>query len=534
MVRRILLLTVMLIMFSTAANAADVGRGKALIYIPIDNRPVNLKQTVEVAERLGYEVLVPPETFLGTGAKPEQFGKPAELWEWLNKNAHRAEAAVVSADAMLYGSLVGSRQHELANAEILERAKNFEQLHEKFPDLPIYAFATIMRTPRSGSYSSTEPEYYKQFGAMIFNYTALKDKAETGKISKSEQAEMDSLEAAIPAEALEDWLGRRAKNYDASKYLVDLTRLGVFQYFLLGSDDSATFSQTHLESRHLTEYGADIGREKFQAMDGADELGMLMVSRAINNDLHNMPFVAIDYNIGSGGDTVPTFSSEKISESLEGAIIAVGGVRVPDIDNADFILLVNTNPNGKTFNADHKRNNKSAHSGIGPFMKALKEYVDEEYAVGVVDISTSNGADNALMNQLKRHRLQFKICSYSGWNTATNSSGFLIGAGVLTKYMDNTDIYSLLLTRYLDDWAYQANIRTKINGGLIWTVPGEGGLWNLDERRAGLCTLTEELVKEFIAENIRLPRYYRLENLSVAYPWNRTFESDISFDLIRR
>ena len=522
-----------LIIFSTSATSAeDVGNGKKIIYIPIDNRPVNLIQTIEVAERLGYEILLPPEIFLGTGAKVENFGQPEELWDWLNENASSADAAVISTDAMLYGSLVGSRNHTLTAEEILSRAKNFEQLYKENPNLPIYSFGTIMRTPRnSAAVSNADPEYYKTYAEQFFNYTVLKDKSETQKLSNAEQIEMAQLEKKIPAEYLEDWLKRRAKNYDANKYFVDLTRSGAFQYFLIGCDDNAIFSQTNLESRHLKEYGEDLGREKFQVMAGADELGMLMISRAINNDLHYVPFVAIGYNAGKGGETVPAFSNEKISDSLEGAIISVGGVRVPDPKNADLVLAIHTNPNGKTINADSKKNKVKPHTGIGSYMQMLKGYLKNNYPVGVVDISTSNGADNALMQRLKKEKLQFKIRSYGGWNTATNTAGFLIGAGVLTNRMTQWDIYSLLLTRYLDDWAYQSNVRTQINNGLIWTIPGDGNAWGLNEKQEGLEKLASDLVSEFAAKNIFLPQEYSLKNIQVNFPWSRTFEAEISFDL---
>ena len=518
------------LIFSTAVTFAEyVGEGKKIIYIPIDNRPINLIQTIEVAERLGYEVLVPPEIFLGTGPKPEQFGNPEQLWNWLEQNAPLADAAVISTDAMLYGSLVGSRQHNLTPEEILERAKNFEKLHKENPYLPIYAFATIMRTPRAGS-SSAEPEYYKTYAAQIFNYTAFQDKAEMQKLSQAEQIEMATLKKSIPTEYLEDWLGRRAKNYDASKYFVDLTKNAVFQYFLVGCDDSAQFSQTHLESRHLTEYAKPLGKELFQVMSGADELGMLMLARAINNDLHLVPSISVSYNIGTGSETFPSFSNEKISESLEGAIFSVGGVRVSDPADADLVLAVNTFPSGVTIDGGGKKNKTKPHTGIGPYMKMVKEFIKNNYPVGIVDIAASNGSDNALMKRLRNENLQFKIRSYSGWNTATNSAGFLIGAGVLTNYMSKDDIYSLLLTRYFDEWAYQANIRTKINNGLIWTVPGEGNVWALGTRQEGLEKLTEDLLTEFAEKNFRLPAGYSLKNIRVRYPWDRTFEAEISFD----
>jgi hypothetical protein len=522
--------------FSTAVTfAEDIGKGKRIIYIPIDNRPINLIQTIEVAERLGYEVLVPPEIFLGTGAGDELLGNPDELWNWLNKNAPNADSAVISTDAMLYGSLVGSRKHQLTPEIILERAKNFERLRKKNPYLPIYAFATIMRTPNynweaTKAENIPESEYYGKYGAKIFQYTALKDKEETQGISAIEKDEIARIEKEVPARAMKDWFGRRAKNYDANKYFVDLTKSGTLQYFLLGCDDSARYSQTHLESRHLTEYGKPLGKEKLQVMSGADELGMLMLSRAINNDLHLVPSISITYNDGKGGETFPSFRNEKISESLDGAILSVGGIRVNNPENADLVLAVNTFPDGKTLDAGSKKNKSKPHTGIGSYMKMLKGYVKNNYPVGVVDIATSNGSDNALMKRLRNENLQFKIRSYSGWNTATNSAGFLIGAGVLTNYMSNDDIYSLLMTRYFDEWAYQANIRTKINNGLIWTIPGEGNVWGLGTRQEGLEKLTADLLTKFAKENIRLPRGYSLTNIQARYPWNRTFEAEISFD----
>lgn len=519
-----------MILSLSSETFAQVGSGKRFLYIPIDNRPVNEKQTVEVAEKLGYKILVPPENFLGTGSDAENFGKPEELWRWLEDNAADADAAIISTDAMIYGSLVGSRQHELTSEEIFSRIKNFEQLHKNFPSLPVYAFGTIMRTPRSGTYSSAEPEYYAQYGAMIFNYTTLKDKSETEKISRREKKSIKNFENEIPAEVLDDWFKRREKNYKANEYLVDLTRAGVFKYFLLGCDDSAIFSQTHLESRHLSEYGKNLGKTVYQVMSGADELGMLMMSRAVNVDLHEISFVAAAYNDGRGKNTIPSYGNETIGESVSGAIIAVGGLEIPAPERADFVLAVNTNHDGKTFEASSPKNKINPRRGTRTFLRLMKNFLAEDFPVGVADVATSNGADNALMNQLKKNNLQFKIRAYGGWNTATNSSGFLIGAGVLTKFMDSREKNALLLTRYLDDWAYQSNIRTKITNGLIWSVPGEGNYSKLDGKREGLQNLTAELIKNFADENITLPAGSSLKNISAAFTWNRCFESDISFD----
>lgn len=519
-----------MIFFSTAETfAAHVGHGKKILYIPIDNRPCNLKQTAEVAKKLGYEVISPPENFLGTGADDDKLGKPDEIWNWLEKNSYGADFAVISTDALIYGSLVGSRKHELSAEEIMNRAKKFENYLEKFPSLPVYAFSTVMRTPTVAD-SSAEPEYYKKYGDMIYNYTLLKDKEEVEKISNREKKQIHFYEKEIPVDVMEDWFKRREKNYSANKYFIDLTNKKIFKYLLIGCDDNAKFSQTHLESRHLKEYGKNLDKTEFQVMAGTDELGMLLVSRVINTDLHEFPFVSVNYNDGVGANTLPSYSNEIIADSIDEAIIAAGGLKIPSNDRADFVLAVNTNFDGKTFSSSDKENTKKPRKGTKTFMKLLNNLLEKNYPVGVGDIAASNGSDNALMEQIRKNNLQFKISGYGGWNTATNSVSFLIGAGVLTKFLTEHDKNSLLLTRYFDDWIYQANVRKEILNGLFWSVPGEGNPYKLDEKRENLEKLTAELATKFADENIILPAGTSLKNISANFKWNRCFECDFYFD----
>ena len=517
--------------FLTKTFAADVGHGKKILYIPIDNRPCNLKQTAEVAKKLGYEVISPPENFLGTGAADELLGNPEEIWKWLEKNSYGADFAVISTDALIYGSLVGSRKHELSAEEIMNRAKKFENYLEKFPSLPVYAFSTIMRTPTLAG-SSAEPEYYKKYGDMIYNYTVLKDKDEMGTISRKEKNQIYHYEKDIPVDVMEDWFSRREKNYNANQYFIDLVKTGKFKYFLICCDDNARFSQTHLEARHLDEYAKnfDLDKTQFQVMSGVDEMGMLLVSRAINKDLNEIPFISVNYNDGVGANTLPSFSNEIIADSIDEAIIAAGGLKIPSNDRADFVLAVNTNFNGKTFSSSDKENTKKPRKGTKTFMKLLNNLLEKNYPVGVGDIAASNGSDNALMEQIRKNNLQFKISGYGGWNTATNSVSFLIGEGVLTKFLTEHEKNSLLLTRYFDDWIYQANIRTQIANGLIWTVEGEGEYSKLDGKRKNLEKLTAELATKFADENIILPAGTSLKNISANFKWNRCFECDFYFD----
>ena len=514
-------MAVMMLMPAVFARHKEVKPDK-ILFIPHDNRPISDKQTAEVVKKLGYDVVIPPDEILGDR---QNLGNPDALWTWLEANAVDAKAAVISSDSLVYGSLVGSRKHNYNRNEVVGRVEKFSQFRKKNQQLSLYVFGSIMRTPRSGEASGyEEPAYYRSYGSDIFRYTVLRDKAEVEGLSYRENKEKAFLEELIPQKNLSDWLGRRKKNFAVNEELIKLTRRDVFDYLVLGRDDNAPYSQTHMESRHLTNFGKDLGKEKFQTMAGIDEMAMLLLARAVNHMRNETPSVYTRYNWGRGPYTVPAYSDEKISTSINDAITAAGGVVAVRPEQADLVMMVNTNPNGKTYEANERNNDGEEREGTKYFADLVSEYVSKGYPVGIADIAFANGSDNALMEQLKNRNLLFKIRAYSGWNTPTNSSGFLIGEGMLVHRMKKDDVEALLLTRYLDDWAYQANVRNTIARQLTW-LRGDGVYGSLDTKREAVSLRTQKLLSRFVDEN--LPHFSSLEEIYVYFPWNRMFESDI-------
>ena len=496
-----------------------------IVFIPHDNRPISSKQTADVVQRVGYDVITPPRELLGNR---EDWGHPDALWTWLDENLAQpgVKAAVISSDAMIYGSLVGSRKHSFTRDQVLARAARFDALQRSHTKTPLYVFGSIMRTPRSGEASGhEEPEYYRRYGADIFRYTVLRDKEEVEGLSRRERKEYDFLGRLIPKEALADWMGRREKNYAVNEYLIDLLRKhGTFRYLTLGRDDNAPFSQTHLESRHLTEEGADLGKTRFQTMAGIDEIALLMLTRAVNEQKHEIPFVYARYNWGRGADTVPAYSDEKISTSISDAVFAAGGMMVRAPEKADVVLTVNTNPDGRTYEANAVLNDGTPRDGTTYFADIVSDYVAKGYPVAVADIAFANGSDNALMDEMQRRGLLYKIQAYAGWNTPTNSSGFALGEGMLVRHMDGDSIDYLLTTRYLDDWAYQANVRNTIARQLTW-LRGDGFYGSLGTKMDAVSMRSSRMMNRFIEEN--LPPIAEVDTVVVTFPWNRMFESDI-------
>ena len=122
-------------MHNAQAKSKNKGLPGKILYIPHDNRPISDKQTAEVIEKLGYEVIVPPNELLGNR---DNLGNPEKLWEWLMLTADKEKnirAAVISSDSMLYGSLVGSRKHNYDEHTLTvrtEKFKEFRKEHKKF------------------------------------------------------------------------------------------------------------------------------------------------------------------------------------------------------------------------------------------------------------------------------------------------------------------------------------------------------------------------------------------------------------------
>lgn len=513
------------IFFLTGLFIATTGEAKKnapekILYIPHDNRPVVNEQTVEIAEKCGYQIIVPPKEILGSR---ENLGDPDKLWEWLKNNAKRdVRAAVISSDSMIYGSLVGSRKHDYDKEIILQRAEQFRNFHKDHKNLAIYVFGSIMRTPRSGDASGQEePDYYRSYGANIFRYTALRDKKDSASLTPREVKELDFLQKLIPERAISDWMGRREKNFAANEKLIDLTKEKDFDCLLLGRDDNAPYSQTHFESRQLQKYGNRINRTKYQTIAGIDEVGLMLITRAINDRTKNSPQIFVEYNTGSGADTVPSYSDEPIDDSINAEILAVGAKRVNNPRKADFVLAVNTNPDGKTYEAARAINKISRREGTEFFADVVQKHIRAGHPVAVADIAFANGADNAMLEELKNRGLLLSLHAYAGWNTATNSTGFALSTGILAKKFSSEDKQKILMTRYVDDWAYQANVRNQLQ-----RINHKNFYGDLNENIYAASDQCASMISSFVENKFSIS--VAEENLRVEFPWNRLFESRIT------
>lgn len=503
-------LTVLAILWLTASPVS----AQTIIYIPVDDRPVNLDYVVETARTAGVDIVTPPASLLGSLSN---MGNPDRLWTWLFDHASTADGVVTAADSLLYGNLITSRTHTLPLEVIEDRLTNFVKLKSLNPKMKLYVFSTIMRTPKSGE-GGEEPPYYKVYGASIFRITALEDQAETRELSHSEKNELRDLLTKVPQSLLTDWYARRKKNFIANQRLIDYTKKDIFSFFLLGRDDCSPYSQSHMESRHLATETANLPINSYDSFPGADELGMLMVTRAINNATDRTPQVRVLFASGTGPDTVPSYEDVAVGQTINAHILAAGGMP-SDSEEADLILAVNTPGDGITREAESNFNHGQFRTAPVGLVWDIAYEVKAGHRIALADIAFANGADNTLMSELSKRGLLFKLESYSGWNTASNTIGYAIGQGMLASKMAPEAKNRLLAVRYLDDWAYQANVRDEVGREVLYPL---GGNWFcLGKLTSRLTTETNRRLKTFAAVNFP---DYPLKKFKVFFPLDRMFE----------
>lgn len=492
-----------------------------LLFVPLDDRPVCLEYAVKTMEAAGWDVKTPPLEYI---AGADRGGNPDELFAWLEDNADESLAMVVSSDALIYGGLVDSRTHHIPLDVLRARADRLVELKKESRDQLVYVFTTIMRSPKMSS-APVEPAYYKEWGSKIFRLGELEDKREVKEISRRELRELEKLRQNIPQEILSDMYTRRANNLKATELLLHGVESGDFDYLLVGRDDTAEFSQAHREARDLDILVHELPKDRIRFFAGADQLGMLLLSRASTKLQYEIPLVQVVYAPGKGGATVPAYEDNTVAQSARQHIYAAGGVPIWRHKRADLVLAINTPKDGVTLEASSPENDYLVTAEVEKFTKLIETVVNNGKAVAVADVKYGNGADNALVSDIFANGLEYKLATYSGWNTAGNSIGYALAQGLLHKLYSEDDKRKLLQVRYLDDWAYQSNVRMDVYLNLIWPKRWKNSGFN-DERlaivEADITNLMNSIAEPMMGGVVR--------DYKFTLPWRRMFEVNVERD----
>lgn len=510
-------LKVALMVTAIATSTSIQVDAETVLFVPQDDRPVSLQYTVDTAKAAGMTVLTPPQNLISGKTYK---GQADQIWNWVEQNAGRADVMVLSTDTLIYGGLVDSRKHNLPLSTLEYRLKRIEALKANYKNTRIYGFGTVMRSPRASG-GGTEPSYYADYGPTIFQIAALQDKLDAGTLTQAETQKLMSLQASVPVEYLQDWFSRRQKNMQINKGLIDEARKGVFEYFALGHDDTSQLSQSALEGRYLSQYSKGIPRTQYGSFPGADQLGLLLMARSRTDESVEKPTFSIIYPLGGAGKTLPGYEDQTIDKTIAEHVEAVGGT-MTTAGKPTVLLAVNTPLSTSTSESEAFGNLPMVSQATNAFVDRIQQATEQGVTVSVADIAYNNGSDNTLVGAMYKRDLLYKIGAYNGWNTASNTVGYAIAQGLLLKSMSPEGHRDMLTQQYLDNWAYQANIRKDI-------YRMQDSIRTDNVRYSGdLNSKLEEYLQERIQDFGKTYLKVDPRTIKATFPWGRLFETDIT------
>ena len=510
-------LKVALMVTAIATSTSIQVDAETVLFVPQDDRPVSLQYTVDTAKAAGMTVLTPPQNLISGKTYK---GQADQIWNWVEQNAGRADVMVLSTDTLIYGGLVDSRKHNLPLSTLEYRLKRIEALKANYKNTRIYGFGTVMRSPRASG-GGTEPSYYADYGPTIFQIAALQDKLDAGTLTQAETQKLMSLQASVPVEYLQDWFSRRQKNMQINKGLIDEARKGVFEYFALGHDDTSQLSQSALEGRYLSQYSKGIPRTQYGSFPGADQLGLLLMARSRTDESVEKPTFSIIYPLGGAGKTLPGYEDQTIDKTIAEHVEAVGGT-MTTAGKPTVLLAVNTPLSTSTSESETFGNLPMVSQATNAFVDRIQQATEQGVTVSVADIAYNNGSDNTLVGAMYKRDILYKIGAYNGWNTASNTVGYAIAQGLLLKSMSPEGHRDMLTQQYLDNWAYQANIRKDI-------YRMQDSIRTDNVRYSGdLNSKLEEYLQERIQDFGKTYLKVDPRTIKATFPWGRLFETDIT------
>lgn len=445
-----------------------------LAFVPIDNRPVCYtlpKLLAEIDESI--EFYIPDRKYLG-GLKQE--ADIDHLFEWLI-TLPKLDAIILSLDTLAYGGLIPSRRCPETFEQIKERIETLKEILEG-KDAKIYAFSSIMRISNN-NYNEEEKEYWSKWGKKIFAHS----------YHTHEGNRESCITNLIPSEILDDYIETRRRNFEINKIYLQWQKEGLFETLIFSKDDCAEYGFNVQEAQVLEKMGA-------YTKTGADEIPLSLLSRAIQGEIKICP----KFLEPESKNLISNYEDVSIEKSVLGQI-ELAGCKITDEENSDIILYIN----------NFKNNQGEIVMKVGT-ESFSKTFTTPNKPYMVADVRFANGADNNFVKELFKNKINDeKFYGYSAWNTSANSLGSLIcGAKIkfFAKKYNEKAFKKLQITRFLDDWAYQANVRQQLEKPNI-------------EKTTELMKDFEKTLEKVLNTNIAV---------NYKFPWERLFEVEVDFN----
>ncbi|MFE4468899.1 DUF4127 family protein [Leifsonia sp. NPDC056824] len=488
-----------------------------LSLVPLDERPVNVDLPRQVAAIAGVPLATPPSDVMPAMRAPAALGG---LHQWMRDQAQDPATThlIACVDTVVHGGIIPARISDDSTVDALGRLGIFGELRSLRPDLTVSAASLVVRA--SDSYSDVEePEYWSTAGRELHRLGGDLHRALEREVAGADGMP-GSVDCPIASDVVRDFELRRLRNHLVNLETLALHERGDLDTLAITADDTAPHSAGSAEQVWLRHWRRALpGGRSVMMYPGADEVGAVLVARALVSGA--VPVFSVLCGEPDGLDRVPNFENLPLIHSVRRQVEAAGGVVADDGGHRDIALVVHAPDPGRgdCFGALPL----SDPAAVERTVELVRAALDDETPVALADVRFSNGGDPLLVDRLAEEGLLLALSSYGGWNTAGNTIGGVVAqaaarwVGTRTGSLDAVAAERALLTRVLDDCAYQSAIRRSLHddvfGGRIGPV-----------EEAAQAVARERIVAGLQAFLTRVAPGSPWRVTEVDLPWARSFE----------
>lgn len=433
---------------------------RRLLLVPCDTRPPTMELPEQLARAAGLDLRSPPLDILNDLNRP---GDTRAIAAWLREHADWADVAVVTLETLALGGMIPARRESDPLAVALERLEILRELKRAHPRLRLLAYGVIVRVAHDDDPLEEKP-YYGTWGRELRAVSEATDRTERG----GDPPALEAARAAVPADVLEDWLGTRERNHALHEAAIAMLADGTLEHLCLTLDDTTPYGLAARDRRRLEARLDALGLwSRADVYPGADEVAATLLARALVNDPGERPRAWVRYPSVLSPASVMLYEDRPLGELVKAHLRAAGCIPASSPEAADLVLAVNAPVARQAHRQPDLEVVDTAARHLPELLDRIEEDLEAGRPVAVADVAYANGADDRFTRLLLDRITPTRLAGYAAWNTAGNTLGSAIAAGVCALHgTDELARAEAILARLVDDWLYQGRVRAEVREAL--------------------------------------------------------------------